>query len=352
MRLLAVGLLALLVAAAVWATVLIFGWHTSSGDLDNEGSSETSETSITILDAEAVDYSYTPDTSDALNLPAAEDGVEAFSLTKASTPNIDDTQLERINQAIAQIESLGDLSFVLLNLDTGQGIAYHTDTSVYGASSFKAMYAVYLCQYLIENGELSLDDWCLASGSYSSDSSGGSTDSSDNSSAEHYQVSELIEAAIVNSDNNSYIYLRNAYDDMGLEEWLTSISATEIAVSTWNYPTYCARTSVALWLNAYNYFQSNTELAQWLRELCGSTVTSFLRSGINDTTATVYNKAGWYPDDGTAYSATVDAGIVVDAEGNTYLISIMTSMSYSDSSVAAYQELASALYEIRSLFNG
>jgi hypothetical protein len=58
----------------------------------------------------------------------------------------------------------------------------------------------------------------------------------------------------------------------------------------------------------------------------------------------VRNKAGWIREDG-CYS-TCDAGLI-DVDGRTYVMSIMTSMPWSDRSCEAVATIAKALYDMR-----
>lgn len=59
----------------------------------------------------------------------------------------------------------------------------------------------------------------------------------------------------------------------------------------------------------------------------------------------VRNKAGWISEDG-CYS-TCDAGLI-DVDGHSYVMSIMTSMPWSDQSSEAVAAIAKALYDVRS----
>ena len=111
-----------------------------------------------------------------------------------------------------------------------------------------------------------------------------------------------------------------------------------------DFPTYCPRTSAKLWREMSEYLSCGSETSQWLSELLSSTSRSFIRDGIADDQDLVRNKAGWISEDG-CYS-TCDAGLI-DIDGRTYVMSIMTSMPWSDHSSEVTTAIAKALFDTR-----
>lgn len=158
---------------------------------------------------------------------------------------------------------------------------------------------------------------------------------------------DLIENAVVNSDNDSFIALRAAFDHAGYEDWIVSLGIDyDTALDPMSdFPTYCPRTSAKLWCEMSEYLSCDTETSQWLSGLLTSTTRSFIRDGIADDRVSVRNKAGWISEDG-CYS-TCDAGLI-DVDGHSYVMSIMTSMPWSDRSSEAVAAIAKALYDVRS----
>lgn len=49
------------------------------------------------------------------------------------------------------------MGVVFYDLSSGRGLTYNADVEVYGASSYKALYALYICEMLVESGQVSLD---------------------------------------------------------------------------------------------------------------------------------------------------------------------------------------------------
>ena len=319
--------------ALVALAVVFVGAQLTMGYLDGKRRAEEEAAAAAAQEAyereqEELVQSFSPGSADLDAIPAAEDGVELFSLSGADAPALSDRETEALSKALAPVEDLGPVGFALINLETGYGLAYNVDEVVYGASSFKAPYATYVCQSLVDAGKLALDDVCSASASSSS-------------------VRDLIRAAVVDSDNDSFIVLRAAYDAQGFESWIEDLGIDDTAHAEGSFPSYCARSAAKLWMNTYAYFNGSSETARWLKDLCGQTTTSFLRDGISDKVVEVYDKAGWYTSDDAQYRCVSDSGLVEDADGTTYLMTIMTGMSYGDDAVAAFGTLADTLFATR-----
>lgn len=259
------------------------------------------------------------------------DTVQTFSLVDDQIPALEDESLAAIKDTLDQAQELGDVGVVFYDLSSGKGVTYNANVEVYGASSYKALYALYICESLVETGQVSLDD---SLGTYGGYNMGWQT------------VRDLIEAAVVNSDNDSFIALRAAFDRVGYEDWIVGLGVDyDTALDPMSdFPTYCPRTSAKLWCEMSEYLSHDTETSQWLSGLLASTARSFIRDGIADDQALVRNKAGWISEDG-CYS-TCDAGLI-DIDGRTYVMSIMTSMPWSDRSSELVAAIAKALYDTR-----
>ena len=259
------------------------------------------------------------------------DTVQTFSLVDDQIPVLEDESLAALQDTLDQAQELGDVGVVFYNLSSGKGVTYNADAEVYGASSYKALYVLYVCELLVETGQVSLDD---ALGTYGGYSMGWLT------------VRDLIETSVVNSDNDSFVALRATFDQDGYEDWIAALGVEdEVALDSMSdFPTYCPRTSVKLWREMSEYLSRESETSQWLSGLLASTTRSFIRDGIADDHAMVRNKAGWISEAGC--NATCDAGLI-DVDGDTYIMSIMSSMPWSDRSSEAVAAIAKALYDTR-----
>lgn len=256
---------------------------------------------------------------------------QALSTADLKTPALEDESLALLQDALCRAQELGDVGVVFYDLSSGRGVTYNADVEVYGASSYKALYALYICETLVESGQVSLDGPLATYGGYSM---GWQT------------VRNLIENAVVNSDNDSFIALRAAFDHDGYEDWIANLGVDdETALNPMSdFPTYCPRTSARLWREMSEYLSMDTETSQWLSGLLASTSRSFIRDGIADEQVLVRNKAGWISEDG--YYSTCDAGLI-DIDGCTYVMGIMTSMPWSDRSSEVTAAIAKALFDTR-----
>ena len=259
------------------------------------------------------------------------DTVQTFSLVDDQIPALEDESLAALQDTLDQAQELGDVGVVFYDLSSGKGVTYNADAEVYGASSYKALYVLYVCELLVETGQVSLDDTL---GTYGGYSMGWLT------------VRDLIETSVVNSDNDSFVALRATFDQDGYEDWIAALGVEdEVALDPMSdFPTYCPRTSVKLWREMSEYLSRESETSQWLSGLLASTTRSFIRDGIADDHAMVRNKAGWISEAGC--NATCDAGLI-DVDGDTYIMSIMSSMPWSDRSSEAVAAIAKALYDTR-----
>lgn len=257
--------------------------------------------------------------------------VQTFSLVDDQIPALEDESLAALQDALSQAQELGDVGVVFYGLSSGKGVTCNADAEVYGASSYKALYVLYVCETLVETGQVSLDDTL---GTYGGYSMGWLT------------VRELIEASVVNSDNDSFIALRAAFDRVGYEDWIVGLGIDYDAAldPMSDFPTYCPRTSAKLWREMSEYLSCDTETSQWLSGLLASTTRSFIRDGIADDQVLVRNKASWISEDG-CYS-TCDAGLI-DIDGRTYVMSVMTSMPWSDRSSELVAAIAKAFFDTR-----
>lgn len=259
------------------------------------------------------------------------DTVQTFSLVDDQIPALEDESLAALQDTLDQAQELGDVGVVFYDLSSGKGVTYNADAEVYGASSYKALYVLYVCELLVETGQVSLDDTL---GTYGGYSMGWLT------------VRDLIETSVVNSDNDSFVALRVTFDQDGYEDWIAALGVEdEVALDSMSdFPTYCPRTSVKLWREMSEYLSRESETSQWLSGLLASTTRSFIRDGIADDHAMVRNKAGWISEAGC--NATCDAGLI-DVDGDTYIMSIMSSMPWSDRSSEDVAAIAKALYDTR-----
>ncbi len=301
-------------------------------------------------------------TVDALQeVDGANQAAQAFSLIEGqSLGQNEEKDMAALDAAIDSMESEGySVGCFFLNLSTGQGVAYNLDTRIYGASSFKGIYAAYLSEHLAD-GEAGLSSSAVS----------------------------LMDASVRYSDNNAFSNLRNRYDGAGFASWIESCGVNSDIVHDTHFPRYSARESALLWFHIYNYLQSGTSAAQHLREIYTQTNVSFIRDGVGEvitseaaglttdvaastdtsgsgagsadatssansaanpsgagSSATVMNKAGWIASS-PRFSGLCDAGLI-ECDGTTYLMSVMSSTPDSAGHREKLTSIIEALFKLR-----
>lgn len=284
--------------------------------------------------ADFIARSLTPAALNSIDAYASAPGT--FSLVAGQeTQAVPEEEQANLVSAAKDIEGGGyTVGFTLINLSTGKGIAYNLDSRVYGASSFKGPYGAYLCQHL---GDA---DTSYPAGA---DSAGAGISGS---------IDSLLQPMIVNSDNNAFSSLRNAYDSSGFADWLSTCGVDSAIMHDTHFPRYSARESALLWLHTYQYLKTETPTAQHLASLYAQTNVSFIRAGVSgvDGVQTVRNKAGWCAS-GARFTGLCDAGLIECADGTTYLMSTMTNAPDGSLYTVRLANLANALFACRSVLD-
>ncbi len=230
------------------------------------------------------------------------------------------------------------MGFLIVDCETGNSMSCNIDEEIYGASTFKALYAFYVCEAFVETGACSLDDRfdLYVESDYDGYYRKGEA-----------SLEDLISNSLVYSDNGSYGSLREAFDGEAFEEWLASHDASVYSPEDSWFPTYSVRNGAKLWLGLYAYLRSGTETATWLESVLTNTDTSFFRDTLGDYDGlSILDKAGWYAGDedtGGAYDCVSDLGIVT-YDDRDYLFCIMTGAAYDDDTVYDLESLVSTVF--------
>ena len=185
------------------------------------------------------------------------------------------------------IEEKGyQLGFLLLDINTGWGVAYNADEIFYSASSIKG---IYVASVTAEQPELA----SLWAGT--------------------------MHAAIQSSDNDAYFALRLSLGDDFITKWCQQAGVEPFDNGEW-FPYYSSRTLAKLWLKNYEYFESGGTPIKEVESWYGKSFNSLIHENLG-MLYEVSTKPGWIADE--EFVSTVDAGIVY-AGGNPYLLIIMT----------------------------
>ncbi|MDO4532530.1 MAG: hypothetical protein Q4C36_02285 [Coriobacteriia bacterium] len=254
---------------------------------------------------------------DAAPILAIDDAneIRTFNITASKPmPMLSADAQQQIAQVVQAIEEDGESGFVFLDLQSGAGIAYQAGACPYIASASKAPLAFYVLQQNDAQG-LELSKWEL----------------------------EELAAAIEQSDNDAFDSFGFGHMGGAYAEWLESYGVNYDA----EYGLYLyasARSLAAIWNDAYWYLQSGTDNARWLADRFANTNRSFIRNGVADSGARVWNKGGWIASDDMA--STTDAGII-ECDGRAYLLAIVTGQPDSGEAQERVSRLARLLFAAR-----
>lgn len=238
-------------------------------------------------------------------LPEYDGSSDDFYSSKEAISNITDMEavqgiggyvpstyaLTEINSALEALSNRGTkVGFIVLNLQTNQGICYNTDRQFYTASSIKGPFAVSLAKYNPEAAE---------------------------------RWNNTITNMLVNSDNDAYTALndsfRRTYIQQFCEEW-----GVDPALCVYKYPQLACKDLALLWVGAYNYFEED-EFGDSIGAIMENPAYSLIHSEFEDV-YTTRSKAGWeFSDINSKHNGTTDAGIVYTDHGD-YLIVIMSTV--------------------------
>ena len=230
----------------------------------------------------------------------AEEGIAYFDLRTRKQAAVSSNAMDGVRDAIAAIEEEGaTCGFVVIELDSGRGVAYNPGQSTYSASCIKAPVVFYF----------------LAQASQAGDSVYGN---------------ELVEYrdTLLYSDNDAYIELVDTHDVEACHAWLaesgiTFPTDTDTSGFITDYFTYVSAAGLAsAWAEmSATMDSSDADLALFWDDVAQAE-TSFIGDGLSGTGAKVWNKAGWIGDDDL--SSVDDAGIV-EVGGKRYVFAIATS---------------------------
>lgn len=237
-----------------------------------------------------------PEPEPALDLDAPVVTETGASGIVATAPQglVGTSAFARLEEEAAAITSAGhELSFVLLDLQTGRSLSYSPDSRMYPASCMKAAFSTYVCE---TNG-----------------GAGG--------------LSGTMEQCLVNSSNDAYHDLIDTFGLVPFEKWLDAHGGPAYDPSKDHryYPNSTANELAAVWQEIYRYGTSGEagsgELTSYLARTNNSPLGEVLRGSYE-----VWSKPGWYPADGNGLEATNDMGVVFSDCG-PYVVVIMTNMS-------------------------
>ena len=184
-------------------------------------------------------------------------------------------------------EANRDFGFMLLDMNSGEGLVYNIDQIFYTASAIKGPFAAsFACND--PEGAMTWENTILN--------------------------------MLINSDNDAYTALNNTYRRVYIQGWCEEIGIDPDPFR-YKYPHVSTRQLTALWVRSYEFFETDEfgpTAGAWFEE----PVYSLIHSEVGDIYVT-RSKAGWLVDEDPSHTTTVDGGIVYATNG-PYVIVIMS----------------------------
>lgn len=181
-----------------------------------------------------------------------------------------------------------DCAFVMVDLVSGEGVAYNIDEEFYSASTLKGPYMASIARYADAYG---------AHG-------------------------DMVDAVLRYSDNDAYAALFDMYGPSYMRRWYEESGATSSDVE-WRYANISARNLALMWASMADWF-SNDERGARFGGLYENPYVSPIHSVLGGRYVT-RTKAGWYADRPIA-PVVNDSGIVY-VGSRPYLMTVMTNVS-------------------------
>ena len=199
-----------------------------------------------------------------------------------------ESDLQLLYTAMDQLtEDNRDFGFMLLDINSGEGIVYNIDQIFYTASAIKGPFAA----------------------SFASNDPEGAM-----------QWENTVINMLVNSDNDAYTALNNTYRRVYIQSWCEEIGI-DPEPFRYKYPHISTRMLTALWVRSYQFFETE-EFGPTAGEWFEDPAYSLIHSELGDSYVT-RSKAGWLVDEDPSHTTTVDGGIVYATNG-PYVIVIMS----------------------------
>ena len=179
-----------------------------------------------------------------------------------------------------------EIGFIVMDIQTGKGVAYNCDDIFYSASSVKGTYMV----SLIANEPQALEDYGYC-----------------------------FDAIAETSDNVSYNTLWYEYGIDYFNQWCDKAGIERLMDEYYNYIWYSPRQLSCLWMVNYEFFLTDKQYGKTAMALFDHPGYSTIHTTLGDFYDT-WTKSGWI---NTREDAVIDSGIISDGE-HPFLIVVMT----------------------------
>ena len=241
-----------------------------------------------------------------------------------------------------ELESIMDsydknISVAVYSLDKTKGLIYNGNQEYFSACTIKAPWMLYLCNEIDagnvdKNKEITYEEkhYHAGSGSIRKGSYG-----------DTYTIEELINLCLSISDNVAYeMLVQEVIDRNDFYEFLNSLNLNRLYIPTWSlWSSNSIPTDyLIIWDAIYNYFQTDTEGAQILKQACTNTKWNY-----GSATVTNYDYSHKSGDNWEPNAAHNDAGIIW--ADTPYLYAIFTNSEGNDYDEKVIDEVMTLIHQ-------
>lgn len=209
-----------------------------------------------------------------------------------------------------------NISLAVYSVDGSKGLAYNTDAEIFGACTVKAAYTLYACKQM-EGGNGSLQTEMLYEQKHYEPGTG---DMQYSPFGTVFTMKTALHKSMSISDNVGYLMSVDYFGRDGYNSYISDLGCNSLQIkpTVWSLRTK-ANDLVKIWCEIYNYFETNTEYSQFLKDSCTNTSGNYATaalSGVNYSHKQGHNSTG-------DWLSLSDAGIVWKGE-TPYIIAIIT----------------------------
>lgn len=232
-----------------------------------------------------------------------------------------DLKNDEYKDALKELETVLDnysrnVSVVAYALDNNKALAYNTSEELFCACTVKAAYALYACKQMEEgNGSLKTE-MVYESKHYEP----GTGDMQYSSFGTVFTMETIIDKTMGISDNVGYFMMVDYFGRDGYNEWVRDLGCPSLQISPTVWSLHAkAKDLAVIWREIYNYFETDSEYAEFLKKTCTNTPNNYATAALENVDISHKqghnSSGGWF-----AYS---DAGIVWKGD-NPYIIVVLT----------------------------
>lgn len=232
-----------------------------------------------------------------------------------------DLKNSEYESALTELEKVLDeysrnVSLVVYSLDNNKALCYNTSARLFCACTVKAAYALFSCKEM-ESGKGSLDTEMIYESKHYEPGTG---DMQYSPVGTKFKMNTIIDKTMGISDNVGYLMMVDYFGRTEYNSWISKLGCDSLKIhpTVWSLKANSKDLAV-VWREIYNYFETDTDYAKFLKDICTNTKDNYATAALTDVEYSHkqgHNRSGgWH-----AYS---DAGIVW--KGNKpYIVSVLT----------------------------